>query len=145
MHYLDKDHLADVLTALQYTWVSINSLGKQAFFGILSKISEDHIILIDKMEQLYIRKSYISNIYKGNYEIYERDAHIHKEPAIEESSSYLTVEPRDQLESSLEEEIEEVIAKQVQITNKSESEMYVEEPINVKLTEVETVSLKNLK
>ncbi len=145
--YLNLDTLADVLMALQYNLVSINSLGKQAIFGMLSKISEDHIILIDNMEQLYIQKSYISNIYKGKYEIYERDAHIHKEPAIEESSSHLNVEPKEQLDPSLDEEIEncqhneEVIVKQIKITNKSESEKYVEEPINAKLTEVETDSV----
>jgi hypothetical protein len=127
--YLNFDTLADVLMAMQYNLVSVNSLGKQAFFGMLSKISEDHIILIDNMEQLYIRKSYISNIYKGKYEIYERNVHIHKEPAIEESSSHFA--------SSLDEEIEHYEHNEEVI----ESEKHVEVPINAELTEVETDSI----
>ncbi|QUW23671.1 DUF2642 domain-containing protein [Sporosarcina sp. Marseille-Q4063] len=140
--YLNIDTLADVLMVMQYNWVSVNSLGKQAYFGMLSKVSEDYIILIDNMEQLYIRKSYISNIYKGQYE--ERNAHIHKEPAIEESSSHINVETNEHLDTTEDEEIEhdqhneEVIVKQIEATDKNESEKSVEVSIKTKLTEVET-------
>jgi hypothetical protein len=135
------------LMAMQYNLVSVNSLGKQAFFGMLSKISEDHIILIDNMEQLYIQKSYISNVFKGKYEVYERSAHIHKELIMEESSSNISVETNEHLDSSLDEEIEhdqhkeEVIVKQIETTDKNESEKSVEVLINSKLTEVETDSI----
>jgi hypothetical protein len=145
--YLNFDTLADVLMAMQYNLVSVNSLGKQAFFGMLSKISEDHIILIDNMEQLYIQKSYISNVFKGKYEVYERSAHIHKELIMEESSSNISVETNEHLDSSLDEEIEhdqhkeEVIVKQIETTDKNESEKSVEVLINSKLTEVETDSI----
>ncbi|MFJ9463645.1 hypothetical protein [Viridibacillus arvi] len=69
--YLDRDHLTDVLKDLKYSWVTINSLSNQLFVGLLSKITDDHIILIRNGEQLYIQNSFISNIYKGNYKIEE--------------------------------------------------------------------------
>ncbi|MGG0666463.1 hypothetical protein ABE042_20375 [Viridibacillus arvi] len=69
--YLDRDHLTDVLKDLKYSWVTINSLSNQLFVGLLSKIADDHIILIRNGEQLYIQNSFISNIYKGNYKIEE--------------------------------------------------------------------------
>ncbi|MFF3102604.1 hypothetical protein, partial [Viridibacillus arvi] len=69
--YFDRDLLNDVLKDLKYSWVTINSLSKQFFVGLLSKIADDHIILISNGEQLYIQNSFISNIYKGNYKIEE--------------------------------------------------------------------------
>ncbi|MGE7922689.1 hypothetical protein ACQKND_05860, partial [Viridibacillus arvi] len=69
--YLDGDHLTDVLKDLKYSWVTINSLSNQLFVGLLSKIADDHIILIRNGEQLYIQNSFISNIYKGNNKIEE--------------------------------------------------------------------------
>ena len=70
--YLDRNYLVDVLKALRYNWVTINSLSNKIHFGVLSRIYEDHIILINNEELLYIQKSYISNIYKGIYEINEQ-------------------------------------------------------------------------
>ncbi|MFF3100756.1 hypothetical protein [Viridibacillus arvi] len=69
--YLNRDHLTDVLKDLKYSWVTINSLSNQLFVGLLSKVADDHIILIRNGEQLYIQNSFISNIYKGNYKIDE--------------------------------------------------------------------------
>ncbi|QFF98269.1 hypothetical protein PB01_05235 [Psychrobacillus glaciei] len=61
--YLDKNDLTDVLIALRYNWVTINSLSKFALNGVLTSILHDHIVLINKKELLYIPKPYISNIY----------------------------------------------------------------------------------
>ncbi len=59
--YLDRNHLVDVLEAFRYSWVSINGLSNQALFGVLIRIAEDHITIINNTEQLYIQKSSISN------------------------------------------------------------------------------------
>ena len=61
-HYVDKSYLIDVLTALRNNWVSINSLSDQEVLGVLSRISDDHVTVINNSELLYIPKSYISNI-----------------------------------------------------------------------------------
>jgi hypothetical protein len=60
--YLDRNYLVDVLKALRYNWVSINCVSNQVLFGVLSKVSEDHITIINNTEQLYIQNSFISNI-----------------------------------------------------------------------------------
>lgn len=62
VQYVDRDNLIDVLKALRYNWVSINSLSEQVLFGVLSKISDDHITVINNSELLYIPKSYLSTI-----------------------------------------------------------------------------------
>nr|WP_255551190.1 YuzF family protein [Sporosarcina sp. E16_8] len=62
VQYVDRNNLADVLEALRYNWVSINSLSNQVLFGVLSKISDNHVTVINNSELLYIYKSYISTI-----------------------------------------------------------------------------------
>lgn len=66
--YLDRIHLAEVLNALKHNWITVNSLNNQTFTGLLSRISIDYIMLINGEDQLYIQKSFISNLYKGKYE-----------------------------------------------------------------------------
>ena len=113
MPYLNKDNLTDLLKALQYNLISVNSLGKQAFFGMLSKISDDHITLIDNMEQLYIQKSYISNIYKGKYEISESSSNTNAETQEQlESSSHTNTETQEQLESSSHTKIQNIFRQE---------------------------------
>ena len=65
VHYVNKNYLVDVLKALRYNWVSINSLSDQVLFGVLSTISDDHITVINNSELLYIPKSNVSTI-NGN-------------------------------------------------------------------------------
>lgn len=62
VHYVDRNNLIDVLESLRYNWVSINSLGDQVLCGVLSKISDDYITVINNSELLYIPKSYLSTI-----------------------------------------------------------------------------------
>ena len=61
--YLDQQHLKDVLSVMKYYLVTINGSGKQDYYGVLSQIAEDHIVLINHAELLYIPKSCIANIH----------------------------------------------------------------------------------
>ncbi|MFF2752272.1 hypothetical protein ACFVR1_00775 [Psychrobacillus sp. NPDC058041] len=63
--YLDRNDLTDVLIALRYNWVTINSLSNDALNGVLTTILQDHIILINSKDLLFISKSYIANIYSN--------------------------------------------------------------------------------
>ncbi len=71
--YLNRNNLTDILNDLKYNWVTINCMSNQTFAGLLSRICEDHIILVNNTEQLFVQKSYISNIYKGIYENIEQN------------------------------------------------------------------------
>lgn len=61
--YLNRNTLVDVWRALRYNWVCINSLGNQEVFGVLTRISEDYLTLINNAELLYIPNAHISNMY----------------------------------------------------------------------------------
>ncbi|HWI48800.1 MAG TPA: hypothetical protein VNU45_11315 [Rummeliibacillus sp.] len=92
--YLNKDQLTDILNDLKYSWVTINCLSNETFAGVLSRIYEDHIILVNNSKRLFVQQSYISNIYKGVYE------------SIDEPQKSDEVEDTEQTQSSKEEPIQ---------------------------------------
>lgn len=55
--------LEEILQTMKLQWITVNSFNDQTFSGVLSKIAEDHILLIDGEKQYYILKSQIINIY----------------------------------------------------------------------------------
>ena len=141
--HLDGNDLAELLSELRYSWVTINSLSNQAFFGVLSKISDDHIILINNQEQLYIQKSFISNIYKGIYEVIEQVAD-------NESVTPMNEELKEQTNSTQVEKVQSTLqelktaVEPIQTINDSESKEYVDTGLKedhaTKETKVERLS-----
>ena len=60
--HLVRDDMTDVLIALRYHWVTLNKYNNHNFFGVLSCIYEDYIILIHNKELLYVPISHITDI-----------------------------------------------------------------------------------
>ncbi|MEI2462732.1 DUF2642 domain-containing protein [Niallia taxi] len=63
-----KKDLNALLEELRYSWVTITCNSNQVFKGMLSKVTEDFLILINKEEQMYILKTSIINIFNGLHE-----------------------------------------------------------------------------
>ncbi|MCG7346013.1 hypothetical protein MHZ92_18020 [Sporosarcina sp. ACRSL] len=61
--FLDIQHFSDILNAMKYTWVTINGTENDGHFGVLNRIAENYIILINHAELFYIPISCISNIH----------------------------------------------------------------------------------
>ena len=57
--------LMELLHSFQYSWVTILSINKQSFYGVLSEIDEDFVTLINGEERILIKVTHISNILKG--------------------------------------------------------------------------------
>ncbi|MBT2658064.1 hypothetical protein J7E81_22970 [Bacillus sp. ISL-18] len=57
--------LMELLRSFQYSWVTILSINKQSFYGVLSEIDEDFVTLINGEERILIKVAQISNILKG--------------------------------------------------------------------------------
>ena len=116
--YLDKKHLSDLFDALKYNWVTINGLSNGTFNGLLSNISDDHIMLINDTEILVIHKSFISNIYNGIYEPKEQyDDISSKEEVVSASPSFTDqkIEVTEELQDN------QTIKNQNPTTNRSKS------------------------
>ncbi|MEH7485006.1 hypothetical protein V7157_28825, partial [Neobacillus drentensis] len=69
--------LTDLLLSFQHTWVTILTINKQRFTGVLSEIDTDFVTLINGDERILIKLTHVSNILKG----------IIKEEAVKKSSS----------------------------------------------------------
>ncbi|MEH7087149.1 hypothetical protein V7139_31280, partial [Neobacillus drentensis] len=63
--FLKTQSLKDLLLSFQHTWVTILSINKQRFTGVLSEIDEDFATLINGEERILIKLVHISNILKG--------------------------------------------------------------------------------
>ena len=57
--------LKDLLHSFQHTWVTILSINKQKFTGVLSEIDTDFATLINGEERILIKLTHVSNILKG--------------------------------------------------------------------------------
>ncbi|WP_406910335.1 DUF2642 domain-containing protein [Pseudobacillus sp. 179-B 2D1 NHS] len=66
--YLNAEKLQEILEHCKYKWITINCHNDQLIRGYLSKVFEDHIILISSEEKIIMQTSYISNIFPGFYE-----------------------------------------------------------------------------
>ena len=120
--YLDRKHLADLFDVLKYNWVTINGLGRKIFNGLLSNLSDDHIMLINDTELLIIHKSFISNIYKGIYEPKEQlDDISSKEEVVLDSPSFTDQKIKETEELQDSQHDNQTIENQNSITNISES------------------------
>ncbi|ETI66450.1 hypothetical protein [Neobacillus vireti] len=58
--------LTELLNSFQHSWVSILSVNKQRFNGVLSDIDSDFATLINGEERILIKLSHVSNILKGD-------------------------------------------------------------------------------
>jgi len=57
--------LNELLLSFQYSWVTILTINKQSFYGVLSEIDEDFVTLINGEERILIKIIHVSNILKG--------------------------------------------------------------------------------
>ncbi|MDR7236653.1 hypothetical protein [Neobacillus drentensis] len=64
-HFLKTQSLKDLLHSFQHTWVTILSINKQKFTGVLSEIDSDFATLINGEERILIKLTHVSNILKG--------------------------------------------------------------------------------
>ncbi|WP_042351758.1 hypothetical protein [Bacillus massiliigorillae] len=60
--------LHEVLAELKYKWITITSISSQTFTGFLSRIYDDHIVIINKENQFMIPKAFILNVQQGEIE-----------------------------------------------------------------------------
>ena len=63
--FMKTQSLADLLSSLKNSWVSILCLNKQSFAGVLSIVDSDFVTLINGEDRILIKISHISNILKG--------------------------------------------------------------------------------
>ncbi|MDI2589639.1 hypothetical protein OR571_21670 [Psychrobacillus sp. NEAU-3TGS] len=119
INYLNSSDLIGVLKQLKYNWVTINSLGNQELFGVLSNIFEDFIIVINHQELHYIAKSHIANIHKGIFEKEKNIARSTEKLNIEKVATNMEISKNTEktTEISKENTIQEVVSSLIDEIN----------------------------
>ncbi|WP_066304958.1 hypothetical protein [Bacillus sp. FJAT-29814] len=64
-HFQQTQSLMELLNSFQNTWVSILSIHKQRFNGVLAEVDSDFVTLINGEERILLKLDYVSNILKG--------------------------------------------------------------------------------
>ncbi|WP_061808912.1 hypothetical protein [Rossellomorea vietnamensis] len=63
--HLKGEKMSDVLSQSLLSWVTINGSGKASYSGILSAVEEDHIVLTQGKDRVYLKHASVLNIYDG--------------------------------------------------------------------------------
>ncbi|MEI2666709.1 hypothetical protein [Rossellomorea sp. LJF3] len=63
--HLKGEKMSDVLSQSLLSWVTINGSGKASYSGILSAVEEDHIVLTQGKDRVYLQHASVLNIYDG--------------------------------------------------------------------------------
>ncbi|MCZ2259998.1 DUF2642 domain-containing protein [Sporosarcina sp. G11-34] len=124
VHYVNKNYLVDVLKSSRDYWVSINSLSDQGIFGVLSKISDDYVTVINNSELLYVPRCHISNITSHIPEKRIIVINKHEQLAIEASQNELQIINESTLKNI---ELETKTKKEVPILDISPGEVVEDE------------------
>lgn len=64
-HFKQTQSLMELLQSFQNTWVSILSIHKQRFNGVLAEVDSDFVTIINGEERILLKLDYVSNILKG--------------------------------------------------------------------------------
>lgn len=59
---MNRVKLEEILKTMYLQWITVNSFNNQSFSGVLSKVTEDYILLINGERQYFVLKSQISNV-----------------------------------------------------------------------------------
>ena len=62
--FVPGESLNEILAGCRYKWVTLRS-GQDTFEGVLSRVFDEHLVLISKDESLLINKAVISHVYLG--------------------------------------------------------------------------------
>ena len=119
--FMKTQSLADLLSSLKNSWVSILCLNKQSFSGVLSIVDADFVTLINGEDRILIKISHISNILKG-----------YRKEQKEEEQQEVTNETESTISDSTKEYKEDnyVEAQVLKKSNKQESNKQQREVVN---------------
>ncbi|HWJ78401.1 MAG TPA: DUF2642 domain-containing protein, partial [Niallia sp.] len=98
-----KRHLLDVLIEFKYSWITIESVNNQLFMGLLTKITEDYVMLLNEDDQIYIQRSFIVGIYNGVYEE-EKIEETKEESNSNQTDNHSSIENENHTEESIQEQ-----------------------------------------
>ena len=134
--YLQAEKLHEILEQCKYSWITVNCYNDQFVTGLLSRVFDDHLILISGEEKIIVQNACIINVFPGVHELAdneEPDGQEEKDPVVQVEAKD---EPEEEALSRAGEEpgVQEEKEPVVHIEERNESEenafwMAGEEPV----------------
>ena len=64
--HLKGEKISDVLSQSLLNWVTINGTGNASYSGILSAVEDDHLVLTQGKDRVYLKHSSVLNVYDAS-------------------------------------------------------------------------------
>lgn len=64
--HLKGEKISDVLSQSLLNWVTINGTGSASYSGILSAVEDDHLVLTQGKDRVYLKHSSVLNVYDAS-------------------------------------------------------------------------------
>jgi chemotaxis protein histidine kinase CheA len=137
--FMKTQSLADLLSSLKNSWVSILCLNKQSFSGVLSIVDSDFVTLINGEDRILIKISHISNILKGyrKEEKQQEESTNQSEVTNSETKNETTDDKYVETQVFEKSNKRESAKKQQEVVSKVDNEAVVTPKASVNQTEIE--------
>jgi hypothetical protein len=136
--FVQTQSLADLLSSLKNSWVSILCLNKQSFSGVLSIVDSDFVTLINGEDRILIKITHISNILKGyRKEEKQEETQNETEVAVSESKSEETDDNYVETQVFMKSDKQEKKVQHQQVINNIENEAVVSPKVVINQSENE--------
>lgn len=142
--FMKTQSLADLLSSLKNSWVSILCLNKQTFMGVLGFVDSDFVTLINGEDRILIKISHISNILKGYRKEEKEEKEEEQDEVIYETESTVTdSQPEETNDHNVETQVimkskkQESPVQEQEVVNNVQNEVLVAPMVSVNQTEME--------
>ncbi|WP_226675568.1 hypothetical protein [Rossellomorea aquimaris] len=98
--HLKGEKISDVLSQSLLNWVTINGTGNASYSGILSAVEDDHLVLTQGKDRVYLKHSSVLNVYDASKKTTSNDTDSGTSDSSDNASNKETAQATSQKQSS---------------------------------------------
>ena len=98
--HLKGEKISDVLSQSLLNWVTINGTGNASYSGILSAVEDDHLVLTQGKDRVYLKHSSVLNVYDASKKTTSNDTDSGSSDSSDNASNKETAQATSQKQSS---------------------------------------------
>ncbi|MBW3110359.1 hypothetical protein KYJ26_00685 [Bacillus sp. MCCB 382] len=98
--HLKGEKISDVLSQTLLNWVTINGTGSASYSGILSAVEDDHLVLTQGKDRVYLKHSSVLNVYDASKKTTSTDTDSGSSDSSENASNNESDQATSQKQSS---------------------------------------------
>ncbi|MDX8344081.1 hypothetical protein [Rossellomorea sp. YZS02] len=98
--HLKGEKISDVLSQSLLNWVTINGTGNASYSGILSAVEDDHLVLTQGKDRVYLKHSSVLNVYDASKKTTSNDTDSGTSDSSDNASNNESAQATSQKQSS---------------------------------------------